>query len=62
MNKLKTEGKFIKSLLSLEEIPDTLEIKTGQYFVEKQLITFGRLVNTSEDEALLTLHCALETA
>ena len=62
VNKLKTEGKFVKSLLSLEEIPDTLEIKTGQYFVEKQLITCGRLVNTSEDEALPTLHCALETA
>ena len=37
VNKLKAEGKFIKSSLSLEEIPDTLEIKTGQYFVEKQL-------------------------
>ena len=62
VNKLKAEGKFVKSLLSLEEIPDTLEIKTGQYFVEKQLITCGRLVNTSEDEALPTLHCTLETA
>ena len=62
VNKLKAEGKFVKSLLSLEEIPDTLEIKTGQYFVEKQLINCGRLVNTSEDEALPTLHCALETA
>ena len=31
---LKAEGKFINSLLSLEEIPNTVEIKTGQYCVE----------------------------
>ena len=62
VNSLKTEGKFVESLLSLEEIPDTIEIKTGQYFVEKQPITCGFLVNTLEDTALPTLHCALQTA
>ena len=62
VNTLKAEGKFVRSLLSLEEIPDTVEIKTGQYCVEKQLIRCGTLVNTSEYEALPTLHCALETA
>ena len=62
VNSLKAEGKFAQSLLSLEEIPDTLEIKTGQYFVEKQPIACGTLVNTLEDQALPTLHCALETA
>ena len=59
---LKAEGKFVHSLLSLEEIPNTVEIKTGQYFVEKQQIRYGYLVNTSDNEALPTLQCALETA
>ena len=62
VSNLKAEGKFVNSLLSLEEIPDTLDFKTGQYFVEKQQIACGYLVNTLEDEALPTLHCALETA
>ena len=59
---LKAEGKFVHSLLSLEEIPNTVEIETGQYFVEKQHIRYGYLVNTSDNEALPTLQCALETA
>ena len=59
---LKAEGKFVHSLFSLEEIPNTVEIKTGQYFVEKQHIRYGYLVNTSDNEALPTLQCALETA
>ena len=37
---LKAEGKFVHSLLSLEEIPNTVEIKTGQYFVAKQHIRY----------------------
>ena len=36
VNSLKAKGRFVNSLLSLEEIPDTLEIKSGQYFVEKK--------------------------
>ena len=59
---LKAEGKFVHPLLSLEEIPNTVEIKTGQYFVEKQHIRYGYLVNTSDNEALPTFQCALETA
>ena len=59
---LKAEGKFVHPLLSLEEIPNTVEIKTGQYFVKKQHIRYGYLVNTSDNEALPTLQCALETA
>ena len=59
---LKAEGKCVHSLLSLEEIPNTVEIKTGQYFVEKQHIRYGYLVNTSDNGALPTLQCALETA
>ena len=59
---LKAEGKFVHSLLSLEEIPNTVEIMAGQYFVEKQHIRYEYLVNTSDNEALPTLQCALETA
>ena len=62
VNSLKAEGQFVKSLLCLEKIPDALEIKSGQYFEEKQNIACGALVNTLEDRALPTLHSALETA
>ena len=62
VNSLKAQNKFIQSLLSLEEIPDTLEIETGQVFIEKQPIDCGFLVNTFEDSALPSLHHALETA
>ena len=62
VNNLKAQGKFVHSLLSLEEIPDAFEIETEQFFVEKQSITCGTLVNTSEDNALPTLHCALDAA
>ena len=57
VNNLKAQRKFVHSLLSLEEIPNALEIETEQFFVEKQSITCGTLVNTSEDNALPTLHC-----
>ena len=62
VNSLKAQNKFVQSLLSLEEIPDTLEIETGQVFIEKQPIDCGFLVNTFEDSALPSLHHALETA
>ena len=62
VNSLKAQNKFVQSLLSLEEIPDSLEIETGQVFIEKQPIDCGFLVNTLEDSALPSLHHALETA
>ena len=62
VNNLKAQGKFVNSLLSLEEIPDTLEFETVNYLVEKQPITCGTLVSTIENQALPSLHCALETA
>ena len=62
VNSLKAQGKFVNSLLSLEEIPDTLEFESVHFFVEKQPITCGALVSTFENHALPTLHCALETA
>ena len=62
VNSLKAQGKFVKSLLSLEEIPDTLEFESVNFLVEKQPITCGTLVSTIENQALPSLHCALETA
>ena len=62
VNKLKAQGRFVNSLLSLEEIPDTLEFESVYFFVEKQPITCGALVSIFENHALPTLHCALETA
>ena len=62
VNSLKAQGKFVKSLLSLEEIPDTLEFESVNFLVEKQPITFGTLVSTIENQFLPSLHCALETA
>ena len=62
VNNLKAQGKFVNSLLSLEEIPDTLEFETVNFLVEKQPITCGSLVSTIENQALPSLHCALETA
>ena len=60
VNRLKAEGTFVHSLLSLEEIPDTLEIKCGHYFVEKEHIRCGVLVHATTD--LPTIHGALEAA
>ena len=62
VNSLKAQGKFVNSLLSLEEIPHTLEFESVNYLVEKQPITCGTLVSTFENQALPSLHCALETA
>ena len=62
VNNLKVQGKFVNSLLSLEEIPGTLEFETVNFLVEKQPITCGTLVSTIENQALPSLHCALETA
>ena len=62
VNNLKAQGKFVNSLLSLEEIPDTLEFEYVNFLVEKQPITCGTLVSTIENQALPSLHCALETA
>ena len=62
INNLKTQAKFVHSLLSLEEIPDITEIEKGQFIVEKQPIVSGILVNDYEEQGLPTLHCALQSA
>ena len=62
INNLKAQAKFVHSLLSLEEIPDIIEIEKGQFIVEKQPIVSGVLVNDYEEQGLPTLHCALQSA
>ena len=62
INSLKAQAKFVHSLLSLEEIPDIIEIEKGQFTVEKQPIVSGILVNDYEEQGLPTLHCALQSA
>ena len=62
VNSLKAQGKFVKSLLSLEKNPDSLEFEFVNFLVEKQPITCGTLVSTIENQALPSLHCALEPA
>ena len=62
INNLKAQAKFVHSLLSLEEIPDIIEIEKGQFIVEKQPIVSGILVNDYEEQGLPTLHCALQSA
>ena len=62
INNLKAQAKFIHSLLSLEEIPDIIEIEKGQFTVAKQPIVSGILVNDYEEQGLPTFHCALQSA
>ena len=62
INNLKAQAKFIHSLLSLDELPDIIEIEKGQFIVEKQSIVSGILVNDYEEQGLPTLHCALQSA
>ena len=62
INNLKAQAKFVHSLLSLEEIPDIIEIEKGQFIVEKQPIVSGILVNDYQEQSLPTLHCALQSA
>ena len=62
VDRLKTEGKFIQPLLSLDEIPDDIEIEKRKFIVDKQPIVSGILVDTYVDHGLPSLHCALQSA
>ena len=62
VDRLKTDGKFIQPLLSLEEIPDNIEIEKGKFTVDKQPIVSGILVDSYVDQGLPSLHCALQSA
>ena len=61
ISRLKSDGKFMNQLLSLEEIPDEFEVKIGKFTVEKLPIVCGPLVDT-QDLGLPTLHDALQSA
>ena len=63
VSKLKNDGKFIQLLLSLDEIPDEIEIEKGKFIVDKQLIVSGILVDSFDvDHGLPSLHCVLQSA
>ena len=59
--KLKSDGKFIQHLLSLEEIPDDFELEIGKFSLEKFRIVSGPLID-SQDLGLPTLHEVLQSA
>ena len=63
VSKLKNDGKFIQPLLSLDEIPDEIEIEKGKFIVDKQAIVSGILVDSFDvDHGLPSLHCVLQSA
>ena len=61
IDRLKSKGKFVHHLLSLEEIPDNFEIKMGKFTVEKMPILCGPLIDT-QNLGLPTLHDTLQLA
>ena len=62
VSKLKSDGKFIQPLLSLDEIPDEIEIEKGKFKVDKQPIVSGILVDSFHiDHGLPSLHCVLQS-
>ena len=44
ISKLKSDGKFMNQLLSLEEIPDDFEVKIGKFTLEKYLLHVALLL------------------
>ena len=61
INNLKADGKFIHSLLSLDEIPDIFEVGIGKFIVEKQRIVRRILVDTHEEHGLPTHYYVLNS-
>ena len=61
ISKLKTDGKFVQRLLSLEEIPDEFEVEIGKFTIEKFEIKSGPLID-AQDLGLPTLHEVLQSA
>ena len=62
VDRLKADGKFIQPLLSLDEIPDDIEIEKRKFIVDKQPIVSGILVDSYLDHGLPSLHCVLQSA
>ena len=61
IRKLKSDGKLIHHLLSLEEIPDDFEVEIGKFTLEKFRIVSGPLIDT-QDLGFPTLHEVLQSA
>ena len=61
IRELKSNGKFIHHLLSLEEIPDDFEIEICQFTLEKNRIVSGSLIDT-QNLGFPTLHEVLQSA
>ena len=61
ISNLKTNGKFVQQLLSLEEIPDDFEVEIGKFTIEKFEIKSGPLIDV-QDLGLPTLHEVLQSA
>ena len=61
ISRLRSDGKFMGQLLSLEEIPDDFEVTIGKFTLEKLPIVCGPLIDT-QDLGLPTLHDALQSA
>ena len=61
ISKLKTDGKFVQQLLSLEEIPDEFEVEIEKFTIEKFEIKSGPLID-AQDLGLPTLHEVLQSA
>ena len=62
VDRLKADNKFIQPLLSLDEIPDVIEIEKGKFIVDKQPIVSGILVDSYVGHGLPSLHSALQSA
>ena len=45
ISNLKTDGKFVQQLLSLEEIQDDFEVEIGKFAIEKFEIKSGPLID-----------------
>ena len=61
ISNLKTDGKLVQQLLSLEEIPDDFEVEIGKFTIEKFEIKSGPLID-AQDLGLPTLHEVLQSA
>ena len=60
IRELKSNGKFIHHLLSLEEIPDDFEVEIGKFTLEKIRIVSGSLIDT-QNLGFPTLHEVLQS-
>ena len=61
IREIKSNGKFIHHLLSLEEIPDDFEVEIGKFTLEKFRIVSGSLIDT-QNLGFPTLHEVLQSA